>query len=104
MRLFLKLFTLPKEAQQVDRIIQKFGHKYQKDNNNLFNSPDAVYMLSFLMMMLQTDIYNHEVTQKMTLDQFIKLAQQIEGENLKHDYLSQIYYSIQKVPLGIHPK
>lgn len=104
MRHYLEQFTLPGEAQQVDRIIQKFGHKYQKDNATVFNSSDGVYTLSFLLIMLQTDLHNPQVQEKMKLQEFLKLARSIEGENFTTEMLSELYHSIAKTPLAIHEK
>ena len=38
--MYLELFTLPGESQQVDRILQAFSDKYYCDNNAMFNSTD----------------------------------------------------------------
>ena len=46
------------ESQEIDRVMQKFASKYVNDNPNLFNSATAAYTLSYLLMMLQTDLHN----------------------------------------------
>ncbi len=51
-------FRLPGESQKVDRIMEKFGEKYQRDNPDAFASAESVYLLSFATMMLQTSIHN----------------------------------------------
>ncbi|EAS07412.2 guanine nucleotide exchange factor (macronuclear) [Tetrahymena thermophila SB210] len=104
MRQYLETFTLPGEAQIVDRILQKFGDKFQRDNPQTFQSAGGAYTLSFLLIMLQTDMYNPQVKDKMKLEDFIKIAKNIEGEHFETDYLTELYRSIQKEPLALHEK
>jgi len=52
LRKFLDCFQLPGEAQQVDRILEKFGEKYVKDNPGVYHSSSAAYTLSYAIIML----------------------------------------------------
>lgn len=54
MRIFLTYFQLPGEAQQVDRIMQKFGEKFMNDNahNTYLKNGGVAYVLSYSLMML----------------------------------------------------
>lgn len=45
-------FRLPGEGQKVDRIMEKFGEKFWRDNPELFGSAECVYLLSYATMML----------------------------------------------------
>jgi len=57
MRILLRHFTLPGESQVVERIVETFGITYFEQNKQggvLVNS-DAVYSLSYLLMMLQSN-------------------------------------------------
>jgi len=75
MRTYLQYFQLPGEGQKVDRIMLQFAQKFFKDNNDsVFVSADACYTLSYLMMMLQTELHNPQVEKPMTFEQFKKLA------------------------------
>ena len=60
LRHFLGFFRLPGEGKMVDRIIEKFGDRYFKDNPNIpyFTSADAPYVLSFSIVMLATDLHS----------------------------------------------
>lgn len=58
MKRMLSGFRLPGEGQKVDRIMEKFGEKYCKDNHNAFGSAECIYLLSYATMMLQTSIHN----------------------------------------------
>lgn len=81
MRSLLKHFTLPGESQVVERIVETFGITYfnqNKDGGVLVNS-DAVYSLSYLIMMLQSNLHNPQVIDKMTLPQFSKLSKGMNG-------------------------
>jgi Sec7-like guanine-nucleotide exchange factor len=45
-------FRLPGEGQKVDRVMEKFGEKYCKDNPDNFGSAECVYLLSYATIML----------------------------------------------------
>ena len=72
----------------------------------LVNS-DAVYSFSYLLMMLQSNLHNPQVVDKMTLPQFAKLSKGMNGApdaEFPPEFLEMIYASIQKTPLGVHEK
>ncbi|CAD8045987.1 unnamed protein product [Paramecium sonneborni] len=106
LRQYLDLFTLPPESQQIDRVVQKFADKFYEDNQNNqnfhFKSSSSIYTFTYLLVMLQTDLHNPKVVEKMKLTDFIKLARQInDGEDLPQEYLTVTYHSIQKNPLAV---
>eukprot|EP00474_Spongospora_subterranea_P004651 CRZ05109.1 hypothetical protein [Spongospora subterranea] len=51
-------FRLPGEAQKVDRLIQAFADAYVRDNPDLFPSDEAVYLVAFALIMLNTDMHD----------------------------------------------
>ncbi|CAK61467.1 unnamed protein product (macronuclear) [Paramecium tetraurelia] len=105
LRYMLEFFTLPGESQQIDRIMEKFASKYCIDNPGIYKSAEAAYTLSYLLMMLQTDLHNEKNLEKMTVPQFFNLAKGInDGENLPQDLLLGLYQRIQKTPLALHAK
>ncbi|CAD8069698.1 unnamed protein product [Paramecium primaurelia] len=105
LRYMLEFFTLPGESQQIDRIMEKFASKYCIDNPGIYQSAQAAYTLSYLLMMLQTDLHNEKNLDKMTIPQFVNLAKGInDGENLPQDLLLGFYQRIQKTPLALHAK
>lgn len=73
LRVLLERFTLPGEAQQVDRIMQVFGSKYLTDNPESFMTATGAYALSYAIMMLQTSLYNQQVreNERMKLEDFV---------------------------------
>ncbi|CAK70017.1 unnamed protein product (macronuclear) [Paramecium tetraurelia] len=105
LRYMLEFFTLPGESQQIDRIMEKFASKFCIDNPGIYQSASAAYTLSYLLMMLQTDLHNEKNLDKMTLAQFTNLAKGInDGENLPQEMLQGFYLRIQKTPLALHAK
>ncbi|CAD8122619.1 unnamed protein product [Paramecium sonneborni] len=106
LRYYLDQFTLPGEAMQVDRVVQKFSDRYYKENpNSIFKSSGSIYTYCYLLVMLQTDLHNPSVAEKMRLSDFQKLARSInDGDDLPSDYLTQTYNSILKQPLAVREK
>lgn len=86
LRMFLAAFRLPGEAQQIDRILQAFSDRCGQvceessaGRLRLFSddpkkSSDAAYLLSFSIIMLNTDQHNQNIRQdrKMSREDFIK--------------------------------
>eukprot|EP00949_MAST-11_sp_MAST-11-sp1_P000426 g426.t1 len=103
LRMFLEAFKLPGEAQQIDRLLQAFsGAVYkQSPDARLMNSVDVAYLLSFSIIMLNTDLHNENIRpeRKMTLSQFVTQNKNYGtevsgGRELPIDFLVQIYNSI----------
>ncbi|RIA86010.1 hypothetical protein C1645_807983 [Glomus cerebriforme] len=72
LRKFLMDCHLPKETQQIDRVIESFSKRYHECNPDLFTSSDTSYILAFSMLMLHTDAFNKSVKRKMTKEEFVK--------------------------------
>jgi hypothetical protein len=65
LRVFLAEFRLPGEAQKIDRLMEAFAAKYCADNpQSVFPNTDAAYILSFSVIMLNTDAHNPAIQQK----------------------------------------
>eukprot|EP00742_Colponemidia_sp_Colp-10_P013183 GILJ01014880.1.p1 GENE.GILJ01014880.1~~GILJ01014880.1.p1 ORF type:complete len:1497 (-),score=271.69 GILJ01014880.1:37-4212(-) len=105
-RMFLGSFRLPGEAQQIDRIINAFATQYFEDNKNhgILSNPDAVYVLSFSVIMLQTDLHNPFIKQKMSVEDFIRSNRGINNNaDLPADYLTVLYNNIAAEPIQTNP-
>ena len=82
---------LPKETQQIDRVVEAFAKRYTECNPGLFTSDgscphilpisfhihiqwtiDHPYILAFSMIMLHTDAFNKSNKRKMTKVDYIK--------------------------------
>ena len=99
LRTLLKTFRLPGEAQMIDRILEKFAMIYHEHNPGVFNSADTVYILSFSVIMLNTDLHNKNIKEekKMTLAQFLRNNRNIDdGECVSAELLGQLYHSIKQ--------
>ncbi|KAL3945256.1 MAG: hypothetical protein SGBAC_000667 [Bacillariaceae sp.] len=113
LRMFLACFRLPGEAQQIDRILQAFSDACsrlcEEGSQKLFSedpkrASDAAYLLSFSIIMLNTDQHNDNIREdrKMTKKDFIKNNSDYgrditdPGKELPKEYLSTIYASIRE--------
>ncbi|KAJ1472425.1 hypothetical protein T484DRAFT_1840456 [Baffinella frigidus] len=124
LRSFLDSFRLPGEAQKIARIVEAFaaryfvqspGPLYNADtayilsyaiimlNTDLHNhqSPeplynaDTAYILSYAIIMLNTDLHNHQVKNKMTKEQFCRMNRGINNDaDLPPAYLGELFDSI----------
>lgn len=57
-RLYLESFRLPGEAQKINRVMESFGKHYHAQCPNLFKNADAVYILGYSVILLNTDQHN----------------------------------------------
>ncbi len=57
-RLYLESFRLPGEAQKINRIMESFGKHYHEQCPDLFRNADAVYILGYSVILLNTDQHN----------------------------------------------
>ena len=110
MRIFLSAFRLPGEAQQIDRILVAFSEYCHggsvEGNSGLLENPEVTYLLTFSMIMLNTDLHNPNVRadRKMTIAQFIKnnsfYGQELnQTRHIPNEYLETVYASLAQVPL-----
>jgi hypothetical protein len=107
-------FQLPGEAQQIDRIMCTFAQCYWEDNagDNLrcpFQDQDTVFLLSFAIIMLNTDLHKSYTPpshgrkkdrKRMTKTEFLtNMRGATRTEELSQEYLSKIYDSIEDNPI-----
>ncbi|KAJ8907522.1 hypothetical protein NDN08_007633 [Rhodosorus marinus] len=97
-RIYLESFRLPGEAQKISRIMSSFADRYYKQNEPFggpLSSADATYVLSYAVVMLNTDRHNDSVKKKMTVDDFVRNNRGInDGKDLDRGFLEGIYSSI----------
>lgn len=116
LRMFLACFRLPGEAQQIDRILQAFADccsQVCEESCNgrlkLFSedpkrASDAAYLLSFSIIMLNTDQHNDNIREdrKMKCVDFVKnntdYGRDIteKGKEFPREFLEGIYQSIRE--------
>ncbi|KIJ60626.1 hypothetical protein HYDPIDRAFT_43160 [Hydnomerulius pinastri MD-312] len=97
MREMLETFRLPGEAQQIDRIAETFASVYFASKPAEIKEQDAVYVLAFSIIMLNTDLHNPQIRKRMTIEDYQRnLRGQNGGENFSPEFLQNIYDSIRK--------
>lgn len=107
LRKAMQYFILPKEAEKIDTIIQAFALHYAKSNprrtSQFRGGWDTIHLLSFAVIMLNTDLHSPNVKQRMTNDDFIrnlrgqdKLTGEKEGRDIERFILEGIYERIKK--------
>ncbi|XP_076061679.1 cytohesin-1-like isoform X3 [Oratosquilla oratoria] len=102
LRQFLWSFRLPGEAQKIDRMMERFAHRYCELNPSIFKNPDTCFVLSFAIIMLNTSLHNPAVKDKQTLEQFISMNRGIDnGDDLPRELLESLYDSIKTEPFKI---
>lgn len=104
-RLLLRTFRLPGESQQIERIVELFAKRYAdcqeeyhpENEEEEFVKPDSdsVFVLSYSIILLNTDLHNPQVKRQMTLDAYKRnLRGTFNGGDYPEWYLAKIYSSI----------
>ncbi len=66
-----------------------------------FAHPDAAYVISFALIMLNTDLHNPSVKKKMSVSAFVQMNRGVNGgANVPTDTLTAMYNSIKVRPLA----
>lgn len=95
LRLFLRSFHLPGESQKIDRFMLQFADSYVKQNPEVFASGDTAYVLSYSVIMLNTDQHNPQVKRRMNKEEFVRNNRGIDnGADLPKDLLESIFVEI----------
>lgn len=122
LRLLLQKFRIPGESQQIERVVENFADKYVNDQNfeaavknyeaklvlfekgELKEEPikpvtpekDGVFILSYAIIMLNTDLHNPKIKNHMSFEDFKKNLKgvYINGTDYPEWYLDSIYSSI----------
>ncbi|AMD20613.1 HDL131Wp [Eremothecium sinecaudum] len=109
-RVLLTKFRLPGESQQIERIVETFSAKYvesqeydeskagqdiEGDYTCVQPDADSVFVLSYSIIILNTDLHNPQVKKHMTFDDY---TYNLKGCNNEKDfplwYLEKIFGSI----------
>ncbi|KAI4368446.1 hypothetical protein MLD38_017003 [Melastoma candidum] len=97
LRLFLETFRLPGESQKIQRVLEAFSERYYEQSPQILANKDAALLLSYSLIMLNTDQHNIQVKKKMTEEDFIRNNRHINGgSDLPREFLSELYHSICK--------
>ena len=89
---------LPGEAQQIDNIVETFSICYALQNSEV--NQEIIYILTFALIMLNSDLHNPNVQKKITCNQFI---QNVKGclplNSISDEELSKFYNMLKEHPL-----
>jgi brefeldin A-resistance guanine nucleotide exchange factor 1 len=101
LRLYLSKFRMPGEAQCIDRFMDSFSRELyrQQAEESVFKNSDAIFVLAFSTIMLNTDLHNPTIknVSRMTCVQFIRNNRGLNnGEDLPEDMLKGLYTSIKE--------
>ncbi|KAF0385373.1 Sec7-domain-containing protein [Gigaspora margarita] len=97
MREMLESFRLPGEAQQIERIMETFAETYFASGPQEIATQDATFVLSYSVIMLNTDLHNPQVRRRMSIEDYMKNLRNVNnGQNFSPEYLHAIYDAIRK--------
>jgi golgi-specific brefeldin A-resistance guanine nucleotide exchange factor 1 len=100
LRSLLGSFRLPGESQLIERIVTVFTEEYCSDSDsNTVANKDAAFVLTYGIIMLNTDLYNRNVKEqnRMKYTDFAKNLRGVnDGKNFDPQYLQEIYDSIKQ--------
>lgn len=103
MRILLIFLKLPKETQQIDRLLMEFSKVYyevqcrNKGNCSFWVDQNQLYFLTFSLLMLHTDYFNPKNKFKMTKNEFINLIhddKESSGYKVPTEILSYFYDNV----------
>nr|GEZ79606.1 hypothetical protein [Tanacetum cinerariifolium] len=86
---------LPGEAQKIQIFVEVFSERYYHQSPDILANKDAALLLSYSLILLNTDQHNAQVKRKMSEEDFIRNNRRINGGiDLPREYLSEIFHSI----------
>ncbi|KAI4192095.1 MAG: hypothetical protein LQ348_003267 [Seirophora lacunosa] len=86
---------LPKETQQIDRVLQAFANRYHECNPGIYASPDEAYFVAFSLLILHTDVFNKNNKHKMQKRDYTKNTR---GTGVADEVLECFYDNILYTP------
>ncbi|KAF8416147.1 hypothetical protein BGX38DRAFT_1244736 [Terfezia claveryi] len=98
LRALLESFRLPGESALIERIVTVFANKYcSRDKPDEVHDADAVFVLSYAIIMLNTDQHSPKVKEsnRMKLEDFTRNLRGVNGgKDFNMEYLRAIYTTI----------
>jgi hypothetical protein len=105
------LLCLPGESQKIDRVMETFAkHWYEQNLTRLpsgevlkdeainpFHSESGAFVLSFAIIMLNTDQHSGKVAHQMKKEDFVKMNRGIDdGKDVPAEYLGRVYDDVRQ--------
>ncbi|PGH13375.1 hypothetical protein AJ79_03654 [Helicocarpus griseus UAMH5409] len=94
-RKLLMEVELPKETQQIDRVLQSFSDRYHECNPGIFASSEQAYFIAFSLLILHTDVFNKNNKRKMQKPDYVRNTR---GEGIAESILECFYENIIYTP------
>ncbi|PGH08967.1 hypothetical protein GX51_01024 [Blastomyces parvus] len=94
-RKLLMEVELPKETQQIDRVVQSFADRYHECNPGIYSSTEQAYFIAFSLLILHTDVFNKNNKRKMQKPDYVRNTQ---GEGVAVEILECFYENIIYTP------
>jgi hypothetical protein len=95
-RKMLMEVELPKETQQIDRLLQGFADRYCECNPGIFASVDEAYFVAFSILLLHSDTHNKNNKRKMQKQDYVKNTQ--DSVEVSRDILECFYENVSYTP------
>jgi hypothetical protein len=86
---------LPKETQQIDRVLQGFAERYEECNPGIFDNADNAYLMSFSLLLLHSDFHNKNNKRKMSKADYLK---NLRGQGTADEILDCFYDNVIYTP------
>ncbi|KAJ3341431.1 hypothetical protein HDU93_004832 [Gonapodya sp. JEL0774] len=100
LRRFLHHFELPRESQQIDRMMDAFSERYWRCNTAGWLSKHEPHVLSASLLMLNTDLYSPYIRKKMSREEFVENTKFGKfGKELPSELLEILYENIKSRPV-----
>jgi len=104
-RLFMQCVVLPPSSKKLQIICNSFSQRFHDCTEHnpkalKFKSSDAISAVVYSMLMLNTDLHNYTIKNKITVTDFTKGMKGVNGgEDLPKEYIAMLYKKIQKYPI-----
>lgn len=73
----------------------KFAERFVDQNPGVFSKADTAYVLSYSLIMLNTDLHSSQIKNKMSLQEFLENNEGIDnGRDLPRDFLEGLFNEI----------
>lgn len=116
LRKMLLFLELPREGQQIDRLLRCFSSIYFKQNSNfteerrgnMWLNMDQVFFITYSLLVLHTDSFNANNRNKITKEEFVKLIHndtESSGKLVPKEYIEYLFDNItaKEFPQAILP-
>ncbi|AET40198.1 Arf family guanine nucleotide exchange factor SYT1 Ecym_5447 [Eremothecium cymbalariae DBVPG len=95
LRKLLLLLDLPKESQQIDRMMKCFSEVYfqQNEENIIWGDSENIFKFTFYLLLLHTDCFNSNNKNKMSKIDFVKMVHE-DFKNIPKEIVKYFYENI----------